>query len=82
MWWTLYLFDRLISSKLGYPLAIRDEYIDVEFPSMEGLSTAEQAEFSDPVHLCAHASLAKITGSICRCRDHETRITLLMGSSE
>ncbi|KAF2165085.1 hypothetical protein M409DRAFT_67379 [Zasmidium cellare ATCC 36951] len=64
VWWTLYLFDRMISSKLGYPLAIRDDDIDVEFPSMEGLSTSEQAEFCDPVHLRAHSTLAKITGSI------------------
>lgn len=64
VWWTLYLFDRMISSKLGYPLAIRDDDIDVEYPSMEGLSLSEQAEFADPVHLCAHATLAKITGSI------------------
>lgn len=67
VWWTLYLFDRMISSKLGYPLAIRDDDIDVEGPSMEGLSTSEQAEFCDPVHLRAHATLAKITGSIREC---------------
>lgn len=67
VWWTLYLFDRLISSKLGYPLGIRDDDIDVEMPSMNGLSSAQQNEFSDPIHLCAHARLARITGDICKC---------------
>ncbi|EME47290.1 hypothetical protein DOTSEDRAFT_69282 [Dothistroma septosporum NZE10] len=61
-WWTLYLFDRMIASKLGYPLSIRDEDIDVEMPSMNMLSDEEQAEFSDPVPLRAHAGLARITG--------------------
>lgn len=65
VWWTLYLFDRLTSSKLGYPLAIQDYDIDVEPPSMNGLTAAEQEEFSDPMHLMAHVNLAKITGSIC-----------------
>lgn len=66
VWWTLYLFDRMISSKLGYPLGIQDEDIDVELPSMDGLSAAEQSEFNDPIHLRAHASLARITGDICK----------------
>ena len=60
----MYLFDRLISSKLGYPLGIRDEDIDVDMPSADALSKTEQEEFHDSVHLCAHAKLAKITGSI------------------
>lgn len=65
VWWTLYLFDRLTSSKLGFPLAIQDHDIDVEPPSMDGLSAAEQEEFSDPIHLLQHVRLARITGSIC-----------------
>lgn len=64
VWWTLYLFDRLISSKLGLPLGIRDSDIDVENPSMEALTAEEQAEFNDPMHLCAHVRLARITGDI------------------
>lgn len=67
VWWTLYLFDRLTSSKLGFPLAIQDHDIDVELPSMDGLSAAEQEEFSDPMHLLQHVGLARITGSICEC---------------
>lgn len=67
VWWTLYLFDRLTSSKLGYPLSIQDHDIDVELPSMDGLSATEQEDFSDPMHLLQHVRLAKITGSICEC---------------
>lgn len=65
LFWTLYLLDRLISSKLGYPLAIQDIDIDVEMPgTLGGLSPAQQEEFHDPVHLSAHTKLAKITGDI------------------
>ncbi|CAK1360864.1 unnamed protein product [Cercospora beticola] len=64
IWWTLYLFDRLISSKLGFPLGIRDEDIDVEMPSSESLTSEDQQEFHDPKHLCAHVKLSRITGSI------------------
>ncbi|USW53315.1 hypothetical protein Slin15195_G066340 [Septoria linicola] len=80
IWWTLYLFDRLISSKLGYPLGIRDEDIDVELPSDNRLSKAEKEEFHDSVHLCAHAKLAKITGSILSdvyCLPHRSANTFV-----
>lgn len=58
------LFDRMIASKLGYPLSISDEDIDVEMPSMDTLYDQEQTEFSDPVPLRAHVGLARITGCI------------------
>lgn len=65
IWWTLYHFDRVAASKLGYPVTIRDEDIDVEMPSMTGLAPTEREEFADPSHLVAKVNLAKITGNIC-----------------
>lgn len=64
IWWTLYHFDRVAASKLGYPITIRDEDIDVEMPSMNGLTASEMEEFADPSHLVAKVNLAKITGNI------------------
>jgi hypothetical protein len=66
IWWSLYLFDRLTCSKLGQPVAVHDDVIDVELPTMDGLTIQEQKEFSDPSHLCASVGLARITGEICR----------------
>ena len=43
-WWVLYFFDRFSASKIGQPLTIRDEDIDVEMPSMDGLTQDEMAE--------------------------------------
>ncbi|KIW85542.1 hypothetical protein Z517_00934 [Fonsecaea pedrosoi CBS 271.37] len=64
VWWTVYIFDRIWSSKLGHPIMIRDDDIDVAIPSMKGLSAAEMAEFSEPEHLIANVHLARITGDI------------------
>lgn len=63
--WMLYYFERMSASKLGLPITVRDEDIDVELPSMNGLTEEEQQEFADPAHICANVKLARITGNIC-----------------
>lgn len=63
-WWVLYFFDRFSASKLGHPIAVRDEDIDVEMPSMEGLTTEEMAEFLDPRSLIINIKLGRIIGNI------------------
>lgn len=64
VWWSVYTMDRISSSKLGHPVLVRDEDIDADLPSMEGLSPSEREEFSPPEHLIAHLKLARITGDI------------------
>ncbi|PLB52500.1 hypothetical protein P170DRAFT_402737 [Aspergillus steynii IBT 23096] len=64
VWWTVYTFDRLWSSKLGHPIGIRDSDIAVDMPSMERISPQEQEEFSDPEHLIAVIKLARTAGDI------------------
>lgn len=64
VWWSVYTIDRLVSSKLGHPVTVRDIDIDVDLPSMGGLSPSEQEEFSDPGYLVAHLQLARIIGDI------------------
>lgn len=64
-WWVLYFFDRFSASKIGQPITVRDEDIDVEMPSMEGLTDAEKAEFLDPRNLTINIKLARIIGNIC-----------------
>lgn len=72
-WWVLYFFERFSASKLGQPITIRDEDIDVEMPSMDGLTAEETAEFLDPTHLIINIKLARIIGNICESND-PTRI--------
>lgn len=64
-WWVLYFFDRFSASKLGQPVSIRDEDIDVEMPSMDGLSEEEKIEFLDSQSLVTNIKLARIIGNIC-----------------
>lgn len=64
VWWSVYITDRITSSKLGHPVTVRDSDIDVDLPSMDGLTPTEREEFSDPSHLVAHVKLARITGDI------------------
>ncbi|KAL2671479.1 hypothetical protein Neosp_014069 [[Neocosmospora] mangrovei] len=64
-WWVLYFFDRFSASKLGQPITVRDEDIDVEMPSMDGLTREEMAEFLDPQNLIINIKLARIIGNIC-----------------
>ncbi|KAF4502967.1 positive activator of transcription [Fusarium agapanthi] len=63
-WWVLYFFDRFSASKLGQPITVRDDDIDVEMPSMDGLTKDEMAEFLDPQNLITNIKLAKIIGNI------------------
>ncbi|KAI8713819.1 Zn(2)-C6 fungal-type domain-containing protein [Fusarium sp. LHS14.1] len=63
-WWVLYFFDRFSASKLGQPITVRDEDIDVEMPSMDGLTRDEMAEFLDPKNLIINIKLARIIGNI------------------
>jgi len=65
-WWVLYFFDRFSASKIGQPLTIRDEDIDVEMPSMDSLTQDETAEFLDPRNLVINIKLARIIGNICK----------------
>jgi hypothetical protein len=46
-------------------VSIRDEDIDVEMPSMDGLSEEEKIEFLDPQSLVTNIKLARIIGNIC-----------------
>jgi proline utilization trans-activator len=64
VWWTVYTFDRLCSSKLGHPVMIKDEDIDAPLPSSQDLTPEERDEFVDADQLIANIKLSRITGSI------------------
>jgi len=64
VWWTVYNLDRVCSSKVGLPIMLRDEDVDVPLPSMDNLTNEEKEDFHDPSHIIAQHKLAKITGDI------------------
>ncbi|PLB47539.1 fungal-specific transcription factor [Aspergillus steynii IBT 23096] len=63
LWWGIYIFDRMYTSKIGFPLQIRDEDIYVDMPAdVESPVAGEQ--FSDTAYLVSSIRLARITGQI------------------
>ncbi|KAG7417027.1 Proline utilization trans-activator [Fusarium oxysporum f. sp. rapae] len=64
VWWSVYLLDRLLSSKIGLPLLISDVDISVDLPSNSPSLTSE--DFGDHSHFLATVRLAKIAGNISR----------------
>ncbi|KAH8595755.1 fungal-specific transcription factor domain-containing protein [Bisporella sp. PMI_857] len=64
VWWTCYALDRIYTSKVGLPIMLRDEDIDVQMPSMDGLTLAEAEDFYTPELMTAQINLARITGNI------------------
>ncbi|CAI6031635.1 unnamed protein product [Clonostachys chloroleuca] len=63
-WWVLYFLERVSASKLGQPITIRDKDIDVELPSMDGLTEEEKTDFLDPIPMVANVKLGRIIGNI------------------
>jgi hypothetical protein len=64
LWWTMYVLDRMMSSKVGYPTLLKDEDVEVDYPSDDGLTEAQKDDFVDADYLAASISLARIAGGI------------------
>lgn len=63
VWWTVYIFDSLIGSRLGHPV-ISDGCIDAPYPSQDNVPAADKDDFFDPTQLITNIRLCRITGSI------------------
>lgn len=63
LWWAIYIFDRMYTSKIGFPLQIRDEDIHVDIPRDVDSPVAGE-QFSDTTYLVSSIRLARITGQI------------------
>lgn len=64
VWWSVYILDRLLSSKTGLPLSISDDDISVKSPS--DVSTLNSKDFGDHSRFVALLRLARIAGDISR----------------
>jgi proline utilization trans-activator len=62
IWWTAYVFDRTWASKLGHPVSVHDDDIDVDLPRSDGLEGHE--DFGDYEYILRTIELARLTGSI------------------
>ncbi|KAF4956726.1 hypothetical protein FSARC_11494 [Fusarium sarcochroum] len=64
VWWSVYILDRFLSSKIGLPLSISDADISVDLPSTS--STLNSDDFGDHGRLVAIIHLGRIAGNISR----------------
>ncbi|XHG03426.1 hypothetical protein AWENTII_006733 [Aspergillus wentii] len=62
IWWAIYIFDRMFSSKIGYAPQISDEEIHVDMPA--DVAYAGEDQLTDTPYLIASINLAKIAGQI------------------
>ncbi|CAH0022175.1 unnamed protein product [Clonostachys rhizophaga] len=64
LWWSVYIIDRFLSSKIGLPLLISDADISIDLPSNDSALNAE--DFGDHLEFVATLRLAKVAGHISR----------------
>ncbi|KAF5013319.1 hypothetical protein FDECE_669 [Fusarium decemcellulare] len=65
VWWSVYTLDRFWAAQIGQAVSIRDEDIDVDLPSIEGLSPESAAEdFADPEYLTAYLRVTNLAAQI------------------
>jgi len=66
LFWSVYILDRQIASKSGYPSSLQSDEIEVELPTDDGLSEAEREDFVSSEYLTSSIKLAKLTGVTIR----------------
>ncbi|KAF2189095.1 hypothetical protein K469DRAFT_737342 [Zopfia rhizophila CBS 207.26] len=60
VFYTAYIFDRMWASKLGQPVSIRDNEIELDAPSSVGLSEPKSGDFGDPKYIIFSIKLAQL----------------------
>ncbi|CAK3837103.1 related to positive activator of transcription [Lecanosticta acicola] len=63
LWWTVYCFDRMWASKIGWPPSIQDKSIEIDLPSDQGLPPDARADLHDAEHMIFVVRLARLTNS-------------------
>ncbi|KKK22413.1 hypothetical protein ARAM_001419 [Aspergillus rambellii] len=62
IWWTIYIFDRMWGSKMGFPAQILDDDIHLDMPSSILSTALYEEQFSDAEYLKANIKLARMVG--------------------
>ncbi|KAF7561858.1 hypothetical protein G7046_g2287 [Stylonectria norvegica] len=63
VWWTAYNFDRMWAAKLGHPVAVRDDAIEVDLPTNTIVGEGDD-DFDDSAYFIAKIRLARLSGRI------------------
>ncbi|KAF5532490.1 positive activator of transcription [Fusarium napiforme] len=63
VWWTAYSFDRMWASRLGHPVTIQDDDIEVDLPTDPVLDTPSD-DFADSSYFIAGLRLARLAAKV------------------
>ncbi|KAF5604817.1 positive activator of transcription [Fusarium pseudocircinatum] len=63
VWWTAYSFDRMWASRLGHPVAVQDDDIEVDLPTDPVLDTPSD-DFADSSYFIAGLRLARLAAKV------------------
>ncbi|KAF4422089.1 positive activator of transcription [Fusarium acutatum] len=63
VWWTAYSFDRMWASRLGHPVAIQDDDIEVDLPTDPVLDMPSD-DFADSSYFIAGLRLARLAAKV------------------
>ena len=61
LWWTAYILDRTCTSKIGLPVSIADDDIQVNLPSVDGAGSLDSGDFGDHEYELRSVGLSRIT---------------------
>jgi proline utilization trans-activator len=61
LWWTAYILDRTCTSKIGLPVSVADDDIQVNLPSANEAESLDPIEFGDFEYELCSVGLSKIT---------------------
>ncbi|KAH8699041.1 putative fungal-specific transcription factor [Talaromyces proteolyticus] len=64
IWWTIYIFDHMWSSKMGLPMQISDDDIHIDMPFDIVPAEVHNEQFTDTGYMVANIKLARIAGDI------------------
>ncbi|PSN65683.1 hypothetical protein BS50DRAFT_396162 [Corynespora cassiicola Philippines] len=60
LWWTTYILDRTCTSKIGLPVSVADDDIQVDLPGVDGAESFDAVDFQDLEYELRSIGLSRI----------------------
>jgi proline utilization trans-activator len=70
VWWSTFCIDRMASTQMGVLPTLQIDQGDLDYPTNDGLSSEDMAEFADPDYLTARIQLTIIQADAVK--DHDS----------
>lgn len=63
LWWTAYILDRICTSKIGLPVSVAEEDIQVNLPSIDAAESLNAEDFEDLEYELRSIELSRIAAT-------------------